>query len=397
MKKTIEVKKLYSIIKLLIISGLLIGVSSCQSGKNEKKLIVNKSYKKPIKESFELIKTYMYTSFSPGASISISHNNQLVWSQGFGYASKELKVPVNRETKFRIGNTSQMFTAFTIAKLQEQGKIDLKGSFYDYIKDYPRKQWDFSPYLLGVNSAGFYDNATDQLIKNEEVKSLKDYISYFENDSLVYKPNSYFQKSDYSFGLLGMLAEQVTGTYYQKLVQEIILDTLQLKSTTIDNPFLIIENRSDCYSQDYIARLVNAPKTDLRCIAPSIGFLSTSDDLNKAGQTILEPGFFNEESLSLFFTPNRLSTNIKTNRGFGWWVTADEYDRKIYIQLGSVSGGSSILMVYPEQKLVLSMCTNLKNEEIESTINKIARVFLNQIDPQETEEPETNQVEENIK
>jgi len=378
----------YMLIKACLpIAVILLGFSSCSTRKPNPRVIFEKEYKKKIMEGREAMRLYFLTSSVPGMSVSVSIDGQTVWSEGMGYASKELKAPATPETKFRIGGTSRMFTAFLIARLQEEGKLRIKDSFYKYIPDYPQKQWDFTLYQLGVHSAGFpEDNPDDLFSKSKIYNTLKNYIKGLSTDSLLYKPDTYFMVSDYGPSLLGILAEEVTKKRFSALMKEMILDTLGLKETMIDNPLYLIENRSQPYYQNYIAQMMNAPAIDPGFCAPAQGFLSTADDLNKAGQTVLDTTFFSQESRNLFFNRHKLEGGYETNLGFGWWVTKDGHDRPIYAQLGSTIGGSSMLLVYPSQQLVVSVCSNLSDDSGRIPAQQIAEIFLKKIDPQESEQ-----------
>ncbi len=371
-------KNAFLFIKLIFLASIFITYSSCQKRIENESRILDKNYKNEIIEGRKVIRDFLVASFTPGLSISVSYNNKIVWSEGYGQASKELKVPASRKTKYRIGETSEMFTTFAIAKLQEEGKLNIDSSFYNYIPHFPKKRHEFTLKQLGVNSAGFLNDHHEILINPNKLKNLKEYIRFHKDDSLVYKPGTYSEKSVYSSALLGTVAEEITGKFYQVIVKDMILDTLKLNDTKIDNPFIIIDNRSDYYYHDYLARQINAPYVDLRFIAPVHGFISTADDLNRAAQTIMEPGFFKQETLDLFMTPYELEGGHKTNRGFGWWITKDP-ENTSYIQLGATTGGTSIIAVYPEEKLVITVCSNIQDKDFEFPARAIANIFFKKI------------------
>ena len=360
---------------------------SCQK-KNEKTgPVYNSEYKQAILDSREGIKSYLFGGTVPGLSIAVSVDGQLVWSEGIGLASKELQVPASRETKFRIGNTSHMFTCYLIAKMQEKGMLDVNQSFYDYIPKFPKKKYDFTVKMLGADVSGLPEVTKTDLVKNKDLRTLKDFITKYENDTLLFKPGQYFMKSDYNYGLLGILAEELGGKRYQQLVNDMLLDTLHLDNTIIDHSNSIIPNRSAFYDRDYIARLENATQVNLVPYAPALGFLSTADDLNKAGQQILKPGFFTQESIDLFSNTYQLNNQQHINMSFGWIVTKDRFDRQFMAQIGSTIGGSSAVIVFPKQKLVVSMCSNLGGEIEELPSMMIADNFLKILDPMKDEDP----------
>ena len=379
-KRTARLRLSIQNIFLLLISFSI--SSACHKKVTTQERIVDYQYKKAIIEGQKSAIEFLMMSLVPGFSIAVSVDGNMVWSEGIGEASKELGAKVSRHTKFRIGTSTQMFTAYLIALLQQKGKLNVDSSFYNYIPAFPEKEYDFTPRMLGTFSAGFPDVRIERLVKNDSITSLKSYIHYFAEDKLVYKPQTYFVKSDYSIALLGIIAEQLTSKPYVKLVREMILDTLKLTGTTFDFRPSIIENRSQFYDNDYIARLIDAPEVDLMPFAPAHGILSTAEDLNKAAQLVLSPRFFTNKSLELFSEQNTIEGK-PTSRAFGWWIGQDNKQRKIMAQFGNTIGGSSSVVVYPDQKLVVTVCANKGSDVDELPANEIAQIFLKYIDAKE--------------
>ena len=370
-----------SLSRIGIVILFILIIPSCSKQKKNSRIVLHKEYKNEILAGREDLKIHLISSSITGVSVCVSINGKTVWSEGMGLANKELNAPATPETKYRIGRTSQLFTAFLLAKLQEEGQLHIDSSFYRYVPDFPEKQNDFTLYQLGTYSAGFPEDDLNRLLTTNNFNSDQGYIKFQENDSLVYKPNDYSAISDYSISLLGYAAEQITQKSFRQLLKETILDPLGLQETVIDYPTMIIPNRATPYAPNYIAQLSNAPSVNLSIFAPSTGILTTADDLNKAGQAILGTDFFSQKSIDLFFTKNLLNNGYETNRGFGWWINEDREGRKMYIQLGSTIGGCSILIVYPEQKLVVSICSNITSNAEELPAEKIANRFLGKIDP----------------
>ena len=80
----------------------------------------------------------------PGMSISISKNDTLIFSQGFGFSDFENKIPVNpSKTKFRMASITKTMTAITIGKLSELNLINPKNSIYYNLDSLPKKKLIF--------------------------------------------------------------------------------------------------------------------------------------------------------------------------------------------------------------------------------------------------------------
>jgi len=371
---------------ILPVALILLSFYSCKKKTVDSRIVLDRDYKKEILAGRDALRVYLIGS-ETGISVSVSVDGKTVWSEGYGFANKELKAPARPETKYRIGRTSQIFPAMLIAKLQEEGKVDVNEPFSKYVPNYPAKQWDFTPYNLGTHSAGFPETDFILVQNKQDYKSLKEFIQATEKDSLLFKPNQYFAVSDYDPCLLGILAETIGQKSYPKLVKEMLLDTLGLNETELDSPSPIIDYRSTPYHRNFIAQVVNAPEIDSRFVSPAYGYLSTADDLNKLGQLLMNKEFFSEESYKLFFTPNTLDGGFQSNLGFGWNIYTDRQGRTVYIQEGSTIGGSSFLAIFPDQKLVVSICTNLADNSESVPSGKIVQLFLDKIDPVKQEEP----------
>jgi CubicO group peptidase (beta-lactamase class C family) len=58
----------------------------------------------------------------PGLSIAIVHDQDTVWSRGFGHADLDKKTATTPGTVYRIASISKTFTATAIMQLRDQGK-----------------------------------------------------------------------------------------------------------------------------------------------------------------------------------------------------------------------------------------------------------------------------------
>src|SRR5262245_26776247 len=61
----------------------------------------------------------------PALSLAIVDDQQVVWSEAFGYADPATKTPATTESIFRIGSVSKLFTDIGIMQLVERGEINL--------------------------------------------------------------------------------------------------------------------------------------------------------------------------------------------------------------------------------------------------------------------------------
>src|SRR6185369_10401807 len=66
-------------------------------------------------------------------------DGKTVFAQAYGMADREKKTPNTLKTRFRLGSMNKMFTAVATLQLAQNGKLDLKAPFGNYLIDYPNK------------------------------------------------------------------------------------------------------------------------------------------------------------------------------------------------------------------------------------------------------------------
>ena len=90
----------------------------------------------------------------PGLSLTVAVKGKIVYSQGFGYADLEERVPVWPTTKFRIGSISKPLTATALVQLVEAGKLDLDSPVQNYVPSFPDKGGVITTRMLAGHLAG---------------------------------------------------------------------------------------------------------------------------------------------------------------------------------------------------------------------------------------------------
>lgn len=68
-----------------------------------------------------------------GASIALVDGDNIVWSEGFGYTNRSLKVKVTGDTLFHVGSISKSFTALGALKAVAKNLVDLDAPLKKYL------------------------------------------------------------------------------------------------------------------------------------------------------------------------------------------------------------------------------------------------------------------------
>src|SRR5262249_38776352 len=74
----------------------------------------------------ELMKTYnTYRQFN--GAVLVAENGKVIFKKGYGMANMEWNIPIETDTKFRLGSITKQFTSMLILQLVQEGKIKLGG------------------------------------------------------------------------------------------------------------------------------------------------------------------------------------------------------------------------------------------------------------------------------
>jgi CubicO group peptidase (beta-lactamase class C family) len=362
---------------VLIVSATIV---SCTKKQDDPSVVRSPKYKESILEIYLKLNTFCVTNFIPGMSIAVSIDNELVLADGFGYSNTELKVKTSPIHKYRIGQVSEIITALTAAKLHENGQLPLDKPVSELLPNLSDKQLVYTLRQLGGHASGIEEQKFEA--GKGSYKNLKEVVNSFINDELVYQPGTAFTHTERGFDLIALLLEESQKESFLKVVRKTLIDTLKLTGTVPEVPYRLNENKSATFESDFTSQIFYAPPMNFLGTEASSGFLSNVFDLVKMGNLLLYPGFLKQETIGLLTTPLQLSGTRTSRYGFGVIIGKDIMDRTFYGAHGGVTGGSAALLVYPEDKIVIAMASNIYSSGLELPVFDVANVFIKQLHPE---------------
>lgn len=145
---------------------------------------------------------YLAKEYIPGMSISISRNDTLIFSKGYGFSDIVNQSPVDpSKTKFRMASITKTMTAATIARLSELGLVDLTQSTYHYLDSLPKKEFDFTIEEIGGHISGMRRIAGTEKYTCDNTYRRSDFYKVFAADALLFEPSTQFEYSNYGYKL----------------------------------------------------------------------------------------------------------------------------------------------------------------------------------------------------
>jgi CubicO group peptidase (beta-lactamase class C family) len=314
---------------------------------------------------------------TPGLALAVAVDGKILYSEVFGFADLEERVPVWPTTKFRIGSISKPLTAIALMQLVEAGKLDLDAPVQNYVPSFPDKGAPITVRMVAGHLAGIRHYKEDEMEIQRHYDNILEALKIFEDDPLVAPPGSKFSYSSYGYNLLSAVIESASGEPFLPYMQQHVFTSMGLVHTTADQNTQIIEQRSRFYELAKDGHQENAPYVDNSYKWAGGGFLSTAEDLVRFGSMVMQPGFLKAESLKTMFTPQKTKTGESIPYGVGWFIHKSHSGTPVYEHSGGSIGGTSQLILYPESHLVVALVTNLsggtwKPQEVEAVAEAFA-------------------------
>ncbi len=365
--------KFYSPIKpesVLIILVVLL-FASCQVSNQFKALELSKT---TVASIDSICKLSVDKGHYPGLAIAVVEKGKKEWTKGYGYADIESKRPINpSDDLFRIGSISKTITASALARLVEKGSLSLDKPISGYYHGFPPDKDSITLRQLGGHKAGIRHYNGIEFLSDVHYSSIEDALEVFIHDTLLYKPGTDYKYSTYGFTLISKVMESGTGIPFLKIIKDEVQTPLHLADLKPDITDSTRYHRVQFYDfQD--DHIVVSPHVDLSNKWAGGGMLCSAEDLARFGYALTGPGYLDAGELEEFTKSQSLPNGKKTNYGIGFRIGKDDDGKLWYGHSGGSVGGTSMLLIYPEEDLTIVTLVNLTGAEMNDLAMRIAAI-----------------------
>jgi len=302
----------------------------------------------------QFVQALMERAGIPGVQAAVAIDGRQVWSGAYGLADLEQQVPVASSSRFRIGSVSKPITAAVLARLVDEGRIDLDSPIRRYVPAVASETMTVRHVAAHLSGVRNYRGA--EFVNRSHFNTVGDAVKVFVADPLLSVPGEKFAYSSYNYTLLSAAIETASGRPYLEYLQRAVLQPLRMEVTVADAPGPLIPGRARGYEQSDGA-LINAPWVDNSNKWAAGGLLSSAEDLVRFAIGLTAPGYLSPESTRLLFLPQRTSTGAPVAYGTGW-RTDPEGSRQVW-HGGESMGARAFLFLDVESRSVVALTCNL--------------------------------------
>jgi len=252
-------------------------------------------------------------------SVLVAKDGKAIFSESYGLADRERKLPNTAQTRFRIGSMNKMFTAVAIMQLVQAGKVKLSDSLGTYLTDYPNQQ---TAAHVTIEELLSHTGGTGDFFGPEfdahrlELRTLHDYIRLFGARATLFEPGTKWRYSNYGYILLGAVIEKASGMSYYDYVRDRIYLPAGMTATESQPESVAVANRSIGYTKDDGPLRSNENTLPYRGTSAGGGY-TTAVDLLRFANALVRNKLLDAPHLALLTTPKTGALNPSYAYGFG--------------------------------------------------------------------------------
>lgn len=310
----------------------------------------------------------------PGISIGLVYDQELVYTQNFGYSDIAKKTSLTNDVPFRIASITKTFTATALMQLRDAGKLRLDDPVKDYLTwfNIPQRFSDQPPITIRqllTHTSGLPCEADFPYWTDHNFPTMDQIKATLSNQETIYPPATQIKYSNLGMSLAGEIVAVVSGQSYENYITSHIFEPLGMTGSSV----LPDHDYQQLLVSPYSRRQDNATHdkeeyTETNGIASAASIASTIDDLasyvslqfredDNTPSAVLKGSSLREMHRVQFLKPNWSS-----GRGLGWSVW-QRNGKTVNGHSGWVGGNRTGIMFIPEEKVAVIVLTNSDDGE----------------------------------
>ena len=297
----------------------------------------------------------------PSLSVAVVRDGDVIYRGSFGWEDVDARRPATPQTQYHVASVTKAFTASLAVILHDRGVVNLDEPVVRYlpagvsISTTPELGATITLRQLASHTSGLPRGVPGRVQSVEGWYQLEPQRLYahLANVELEADPGTAEEYSNLGFGLLGHVLERAAGKPFDRLMQELICDPLQLERTAIPAD----DTLHPATGYDRRSRLATTHSLQER-LAASGGLVTSAEDLATFLAAQMKPGVFSREMLDQLHRETKLSDGSASGTALGWSVRSRKAVGRILKKNGGRSNCSAWIGFAPDHGVGVVVVTN---------------------------------------
>jgi D-alanyl-D-alanine carboxypeptidase len=312
----------------------------------------------------------------PAASIAVVKDGTVVLAKGYGLSDVEHSIKATEGTVYQLASVTKPFTAMATLMLVEQGKLSLEGKVTDILTGLPAAWTPVTVRHLLTHTSGiksYTDVFGEKKVTNSQVFTADQILALVKDAPLAFAPGERFAYCNTGYYLLGMIIEKVSGQPYAAFLADRIFKPLGMTATSFDDYTDVRPIRARGYSTAD-GKTTLAEHTHPTQPFAAGALVSTVVDMARFDAALTARKLLTPVSYDAMWTPIRLADG-KSSYALGWQV-APFRTRPRQAHGGGITGFSTFLARFPDDKLTVIVLTNQTGGAGQSLADALVELYL---------------------
>lgn len=284
----------------------------------------------------------------------------------YGFANFEKGIQLNKESGFQLASLSKTFTAISILKLVQEGKLSLDLTVKDYYPEFPYEGVTLRSLLSHRSGLPYYEYSFDQKVRSENLfPDNQDIMKWFSESPNPPKPfnlpDHFFSYNNTNFAILAAIIEKVSQKSYDTFLEEEIFKPLGMEHSRVSRGLTdSTANRTFGYQNGQKIAFDHFDN-----VLGDKGLISNTSDLLKWYQALRGEKIVNKELLREAYTPRSFEYPGLRNYGYGFRLWLNEKQQTDYIyHTGWWKGYNTIMFFDLREDFVIILLSNRYNKDV---------------------------------
>ena len=297
-----------------------------------------------------------------GMAVGVVENGRITFLKGYGETKAGTGDPVTPETVFRWASVSKGVAATMVAKLAEQGKVNLNAPVGQYVPSLKLPNGEENTATVGdmlSHRLGLYRNAYDnKLEEGQDPHFLRATLSQLNS---ICAPGTCWSYQNVAYDGASELVERITHESYENAVKQMLFNPIGMTDASVSQEGLV---NSKSWAWPHNAGHTALPLSDTYYKVPAAGGINSNiKDMSlwmiaQMGEMpdVLSPRVLNTIHASLVKTPGERGRMRKflerlgeADYGYGW-RSYDYAGHHIIGHRGGINGYRSLILFDPKKK-----------------------------------------------
>jgi CubicO group peptidase (beta-lactamase class C family) len=299
-----------------------------------------------------------WSKTNDNVSFLVAKNGQIIYENYLGYANKNKKENITKDTPLHIASVSKVLTATAILLLVDTKKLELDQKVNTILETFPYPDVTVQTLLnhrSGMKNYSYftYDKKvwdTKKTLTNQDILDLM----VEKEIPLESKSDTRFSYCNTNYAILALIIEKITELKYPEAMRQMLFKPLNMTHTFVYD----IEKDKGTVAPSYKGNNVEIGSDYLDGIYGDKNIYSTPRDLLKFDKARYAPFFLNPDLLKKVYSGYSYESKGTRNYGLGIRMIEWEKGEPFYFHNGWWHGNTSSFINLRKEKVTIITLSN---------------------------------------